>query len=75
MRGRPLLLPQTVSTSTDATSPRVIKKTPSVHQRRTRRNMPMQPTNEDNVPNHENETQQQSPSTKTTILVPNRRRY
>ena len=31
----------TVSTSIDATSPRVIQKTPIVHQRQTRRNTPM----------------------------------
>ena len=63
-----------VSTSTDATSPRVIQKTPSVHQQRTRRNTPMPTINEVNEPNRENETQQQSTPTKPTILLPNRRR-
>ena len=39
------------ATSTDATSPRVIQKTPSVHQQRTRRNTPMPTINEVNKPN------------------------
>ena len=64
----------TVFISTDATSPRVIQKTPSVHQQRTRRNTPMSAINEVNDPNRENYTQQQSPPTKPTILVSNRRR-
>ena len=64
----------TVSTSTYTTSPRVIQKTPSVHQRQTRRNMPMPTINEINDPNCKNDTQQKSPPTKPTILLPNRRR-
>ena len=65
----------TVSTSTDATSPRVIQKTPIIHQRRTCRNTPMLAIHEVNKPNQENNTQQQSQPTKPTRLVPNRRRY
>ena len=47
----------TVSTSTDATSPRVIQKTPIIHQRRTRCNTPMPAIHEVNKPNRENSTQ------------------
>ena len=65
----------TVPTSTDATYPRVIQKTPSVHQRQTRRNMPMPTINEVNEPTGENETPQQFPPTNSTILVPNRHWY
>ena len=64
----------TVSTSTDATYPRVIQKTPIIHQRRTRPNTPMPAVHEVNEPNRENTTQQQSHPTKPTSLVPNRRR-
>ena len=64
----------TVSKSTDATSSRVIQKTPIVHQRRTCHNTPMSEIHEFNNPNRENDTQQQSPPTKPMSLVPNRRR-
>ena len=63
-----------VATSTDATSPRVIQKTPSIQQQQTRRNTPMPAINEVNKPNWGYDTQQQSPPTKPTSLVPNRRR-
>ena len=46
----------TVSTSTDATSPRVIQETPRVHQRRTRRNTPVPTIDEVNNPTRKNET-------------------
>ena len=71
-RNAPTTTP-TVSTSTDATSPRVIQKTPIIHQRRTRRNTPMPEIHEVNKPNRENNTQQQFHPTKPTSLVPNRR--
>ena len=63
----------TVSTSTDAASPRVIKKTSSIQQQRRRRNTPIQTISEVKNPTSENETQQQSPLTKSRILVPHRR--
>ena len=47
---------QTVSKLIDATSPRVIKKKPRVHQQRTRRNTPMPTKNEVNEPTRENKT-------------------
>ena len=59
----------TVSTSTDATYLRLIQKTPRVYQRRTRCNTPMPTINEVKNPTRENDTQQQSPHTKSTILV------
>ena len=64
----------TVSTSTDATSPRAIQKTSRVRQLQRRRKTPTPTINEVNDPARENETQQQSPPTKSTILVPNRPR-
>ena len=60
----------TVSTSTDATSLRVIQETPRVHQRRTRRNTPMPKINKVNDPTRINETPQQSPPTNSLIQVP-----
>ena len=63
----------TVSTSTDATSPRVIQKTPIIHQRRTCRNTPMPEIHEVNNPNRENNTQQKYHTTKPKSLVPNQR--
>ena len=62
-----------VSTLTDATPPRVIQKTPIIHQQHTRRNTPIPAIYEFNDPNRENNTQQQSPPTKPTSLVPNQR--
>ena len=50
VRDAPTTTP-TVSTSTDATSPRVIQKTPIIHQQRTRRNTPMPEVHEVNEPN------------------------
>ena len=41
----------TASTSTDATYPRVIQKTPIIHQRRTRHNTPIPAIHEVNDPN------------------------
>ena len=64
----------TVSTSKYATSLMVIQRTPIIHQRWTRRNTPMPAIHEVNETNRENNTQQQSHTTKPTSLVPNRRR-
>ena len=70
-REAPITTP-TVSTSTDAKSPRLIQKTPSIHRRRKHRNTQMSEINESNNPNWESDTQQQSPTTKPTSLVPKR---
>ena len=60
----------TVSTSTDATSPRVIQEIPIFHQRQTLRSTPMPKIDEVNNPTRENETPQQSPPTNYPTQVP-----
>ena len=73
MRERPLPLPQQYPHQQMQHLQRVIQKTPSAHKRRTRRNTPMTAIDAFNEPNWYNDTQQQAPPAKPTILVPNRR--